>query len=110
MKKLLFVIVFMMAVMVANAEVTRTPVKVNDLNKAITANIAKDYAGFMIKEATKIDDNNSITYDVVVTKGTTSETLIYDKEGNFVKKMAQKTASSGKKEMKSPMNKSSHMK
>lgn len=28
------------------------------------------------------------TYEVVVVKGTTSETLVYDKDGNFVQKLA----------------------
>ena len=51
MKKVLFVLVLIMAVMVVNAQVattvdsTRTVVKVADLQKAITDNIAKDYVG-----------------------------------------------------------------
>jgi len=102
MKKVLFVLVFVIAVLavnaqatkttVTNAKATRTTVQVADLQKAITDNIAKDYVGFTIKDATSVTANNSVTYEVVIVKGTTTETLIYDKDGKFVKKIAQKVA------------------
>lgn len=102
MKKLLFIAVLMMAALVVNAQATksavanakpmRTPVKVADLQKAITDNVAKDYAGFTIKQATSVTTNNVVTYDVVITKGTTTETLVYDKDGKFVKKVTQKVS------------------
>ncbi|TAL75408.1 MAG: hypothetical protein EPN88_03370 [Bacteroidetes bacterium] len=98
MKKLLFVMLFVMGAVVANAQ--KTPVKTADLNKAITDNIAKDYAGFTIKEATQVVENNVVTFDVVVTKGTTQETLCYDKDGKFMKKMAVKAGTVEKKEAK----------
>ena len=97
MKKVLFVLVLMMAVLVVNAQATRTTVKVADLQKAITDNVAKDYVGFGIKEATSVTVNNTVTYDVVIVKGTTTETLVYDKDGKFVKKMAQKAGTTVKK-------------
>ena len=90
MRKVLLIMTLMMAVLVVNAQTVRTPVKVADLNKAIIDNVAKDYVGFTIKEATKVTANNVVTYDVVVVKGTTTETLVYDKDGKFVNKMAQK--------------------
>lgn len=74
------------------AKSTKTTVKVADLQKSITDNIAKDYPGFTIKEANSVTTNNTVTYDVVVTKGTTSETLVYDKDGAFVKKLPKSTA------------------
>jgi hypothetical protein len=96
-KKLLFVLVFIMAVLVVNAQVTkttvtkeksaRTTVKVADLQKAITDNIAKDYVGYTIKEATCVTTNNVFTYEVVIVEGTNTETLVYDKDGKFVKKL-----------------------
>ncbi|HEX7494332.1 MAG TPA: hypothetical protein VF346_08930 [Bacteroidales bacterium] len=89
MKKLLFVLVLVMGALVVNAQ--RTPVKVADLQKSIVDNITKDYAGFTIKEATKVVDNNVVTYDVVIAKGTTQETLSYDNDGKFLKKMGAKT-------------------
>jgi hypothetical protein len=102
MKKVLIVMVLMMSVLVVgaqttkttvtNAKSTKTTVKVAELQKNITDNIAKDYAGYTIKEATSITANSTVTYNVVVVKGTASETLVYDKDGMFVKKLAHSTA------------------
>jgi hypothetical protein len=88
MKKLLFVIVLVMGALVVNAQ--RTPVKVADLQKSITDNITKDYVGFTIKDATKVIDKDVVTYDVVIVKGTLQETLCYDNNGKFLKKMGAK--------------------
>src|SRR5450759_3856959 len=88
MKKLLFVLVLVMGALVVNAQ--RTPVKVADLQKAIIDNVAKDYVGFTIKEATKVVENNVVTFEVVITKGTTQGTLLYDKDGKFLKKVTEK--------------------
>jgi hypothetical protein len=88
MKKLLFVLVLVMGALVVNAQTT--PVKVADLQKSITDNITKDYAGFTIKEATKVVANNVTTFNVVITKGTMQETLCYDNNGKFLKKMEAK--------------------
>jgi hypothetical protein len=68
-------------------QTAKTPVKPADLPKPITDNIAKDYAGYSIKEANSVKMNNTMTYEVVVSKGTESLTLVYDKDGNFLKKM-----------------------
>jgi hypothetical protein len=97
MKKVLFVFVLIMAVLVVNAQATKTTVtnakstkttvKVADLQKTITDNISTDYVGYTIKEATSVTANNTVTYNVVVVKGTTTETLVYDKDGVFVKKL-----------------------
>ena len=89
-----------MGAVVVNAQ--KTPVKVADLNKAITDNVARDYAGFTIKEATKVVENDVVTYDVVVAKGTTSETLCYDKDGKFLKKMDVKAGTVEKKPAQKP--------
>lgn len=78
-----------MGALVVNAQ--RTPVKIADLQKSIVENITKDYAGFTIKEATKVVENNVVTYDVVIAKGTTQETLCYDNAGKFLKKLEAKT-------------------
>ena len=77
-----------MGALVVNAQ--RTPVKVADLQKTITDNITKDYVGFTIKDASKVVENNVVTYNVVITKGTTQETLCYDSTGKFLKKMGAK--------------------
>jgi hypothetical protein len=72
---------------VAAQQAVKTPVKPADLPKAITDNIAKDYAGYTVKEANSVKLNNTTTYEVVLSKGTESTTLVYDKDGNFLKKM-----------------------
>jgi len=96
MKKVIVVFVLIMAVLAVNAQTTvttttkvmpvRTTVLAADLQKTITDNIAKDYVGYTIKEATKVVDDNVVTYEVVVVKETTTETLVYDTDGKFIKK------------------------
>jgi hypothetical protein len=102
MKRILFALLLMMPVVVISAQTaktsttatksTHTVVKVSDLQKSITDNIAKDYAGFTIKEASSTKANNVVTYNVVVVKGSDTETLVYDKDGMFVKKLPKSTA------------------
>jgi hypothetical protein len=97
MKKVLIVIVLFMAVLAVNAQATKTtdtkekgvriPVMVADLQQPITDNIAKDYVGYTIKEATSVTKNNIVTYHVVIVKDATTMTLVYDKDGVFVKKL-----------------------
>jgi len=97
MKKLLFIVALMMGALVVNAQ--RTPVKVVELQKAIIDNVAKDYVGFTIKEATQVVENNVVTFEVVITKGTTQGTLLYDIDGKFLKKVTEKAV---KKEVVQP--------
>jgi ribosomal protein S6E (S10) len=97
MKRIFLVALFGMAVLFVNAQ-TRTEVKTADLNKAITENVAKDYAGFTIKDAFKSDVNGVVTYEVKIAKGTETEVLVYDKDGKFVKKEARKAGTATKKE------------
>jgi len=99
MKKLILVAVFGMAVLFVNAQ-TRTEVKVADLNKAITENVAKDHPGFVIKDAFKFENKGVATFEVKIAKGNEEETLIYDKNGKFVKKEAQKVGTVTKKVVK----------
>ena len=97
MKKVLLIAVLVMSAMIINAQ-TRVAVKTTDLPKALTESVAKDYAGFTIKSATKVVANNVASYEVVVVKGTTTETLVYDKDGKFVKKVTAKTGTPEKKD------------
>jgi len=97
MKKVLIALVLIMAVLVVNAQATKTPVvkekplravvMVGDLQKTITDNIAKDYVGFTVKEAFSLTEKDIVTYEVVIVKGTVTEKLIYDKNGVFIKKL-----------------------
>jgi hypothetical protein len=102
MKKVLFILVLMMSVITMNAQTSKTStvkaknthavVEVADLQKPITDNIAKDFVGYTIKSASSVTSNNVVTYQVVVAKGRSSETLVYDKDGKFVKKLPKTTA------------------
>jgi hypothetical protein len=94
MKKLMLVMVLVMAALVVNAQ--RTPVKVADLHKSVTDYITKDFNGFIIKDATKVVANNVTTYEVAITKGSTSEKLVFDKDGKFLNKMAMKVGATVK--------------
>jgi hypothetical protein len=98
MKKLLFIMALMMGALVVNAQRT----KVVELQKAITDNVAKDYVGFTIKEATKVVENDFVSYEVVVVKGTTGgtilcDTLLYDKDGKFLENLTLKADTVKKK-------------
>ncbi len=96
----------MMAAVAVNAQVAKTPatgskpsktmIKVADLPKTITDNINKDYAGYTIKDAESVTANNVTTTHVMVEKGTMKETLVYDSNGMFVKKLPEKPMASHK--------------
>lgn len=74
----------------SSCESVATNVKIADLQKTITSNIAKDYAGYTIKEAISIKSGDIVTYEVAVVKETTLTTLTYDKEGKFIRKTTRK--------------------
>jgi hypothetical protein len=59
-------------------------IKVSDLQKSITNLIAKEYLGYTIKNAYKVEQNKVITYDVNVTKGTKTIILSFDKNCSFI--------------------------
>lgn len=77
----------MLVVVALNAQITKVAVKVSDLPKAIAENVARNYTGFTIRDATKVTENNIVSYDVMINKGATSETLVYDMNGKFLRKM-----------------------
>lgn len=90
----------MLVVLALNAQISKVTVKVADLPKALAENVAKNYTGFTIKDATKVTENNVVTYDVVINKGTTTETLVYDKDGKFLRKMTPAPATTAKPQEK----------
>jgi hypothetical protein len=108
MKKILFVTVLVMAALAVNGQ--KTTIKVTDLPKSITGYITNDYAGYTIKDAFKNVANNVTTYEVAVAKGTTSETLIFDKDGKFINKMAVKTGTPSKNATHPTSEKTAHKK
>lgn len=81
--------VLVMGALAVNAQ--RTPVKVSDLPKGVVDSIAKDYAGYTIKETTKIVEKNIPTFEVVISRGMAQKTLTYNSEGKILKKMEVKS-------------------
>lgn len=65
-----------------------TSIPASDLPQAITDNIRKDYPGYTIKDASSMAGKSGLNYAVNVMKGTTNETLVYDSNGKFLKKMS----------------------
>jgi len=99
MKRILYVLVFIMSVLVVNGHVDstykkmgskQTTVKVADLPRAVTDNIAKMYPGYTVKEASTVMENMALNYHVVVSNGSATETLVYDKDGKFLNKLTKK--------------------
>lgn len=99
MKRILFVLVFIMSVLVVNGQADttynkmnskQTTVKVADLPGAVTENLSRMYPGYTVKEASTVMEDMALNYHVVVTNGTNTETLVYDKAGKFLKKLAKK--------------------
>lgn len=91
-----------MSVLVANAQVDttsnkmksketkETTVKLSELPRVITESIARDYPDYAVKEASTTLEDNALNYKVAITKGTETETLVFDKDGKFLKKLPKK--------------------
>jgi hypothetical protein len=86
MKKIFLVFLVNLFVYAAFAQ-TRTEVQINDLKKEITNSVAKDFAGYKIDRAFRVDKGNDIVFHVIVSKERSRMTLVYDKNGAFVKKI-----------------------
>jgi len=70
---------------------TETELKISDLPKDILASVKKDYNGYKITEAAKIESDGTITYEAEVTKGKNRMDLIYDGNGNLKNKPKNST-------------------
>jgi hypothetical protein len=95
MKRIVVIIVLIMMTMLVNAQ--RTAVKVSALPEPLPKFLNTHYPGYTTEKATKvIDKNNQVTYETVITKGTARETLIFDRNGTFLKKKTEIKTSSEK--------------
>jgi hypothetical protein len=95
MKRTLSLLLLLMTVLVVNSQSIvvmdksdRTPIQIAELKTPITELIIKDYAGFIINQATRIVTKNIITYEIIIVQGTTTDTLIFDQNYFFVRKIA----------------------
>lgn len=114
MKKLILISVILLSAVVMNAQVQSPTaknnsapgsIKISELPKAITDNIAKSYAGYTIKEAFTIMQEGKKDFKVIINKGTINETLLYDPQGNFIKKMEANSGSMAEKHPAKPSSK-----
>jgi hypothetical protein len=85
MKKLLLILIFAMSSFWMEAQ-TRIPVNVAELKKEIMEDLARSNAGSIVKGAFMVVTNNVTTYEVTINKSKSNYTLIYDKNGKFLKK------------------------
>jgi len=77
---------------------TETEIKTSELPKAVTDYIAKNYAGYKNEEAAKITDAaGKISYEAEVKKGKEEMDLIFDANGNFLKKIVEEADKDDKK-------------
>ncbi len=84
MKKLFVLMIAILFVGYASAQ-TRTAMKTTDLKKEITSHITKNYPGYLIKSAFKVETNKVITFEVIAQKETSKITLVYNDKGAFLK-------------------------
>lgn len=98
MKKVIFVLFLLMIGIIVKAQAKivvadksdRTKIQLADLQDHISAHINRYYVGFIINEAARVVVKNVITYEVIITQGTTTDTLVYDENSNFIRNISQK--------------------
>jgi hypothetical protein len=84
MKRVVFVFFLLFASTLLFSQ-TRTELQVNELQKPIVEYIEKNFKGFSIEYAFKVDDKGVITFDICISKDKTNEKLFFDKEGRFLR-------------------------
>lgn len=69
---------------------TEHEIKISELPKAISDYVTKNYAGYKISEASKIEDaaTKKISYEAEIQKGKEEMDLLFDADGKFLSKEA----------------------
>ena len=65
---------------------TKTELKTSELQKPISEYITKNFSGYSIVKAFKVDAKGVIMFDICVSKDKNHEKLFFDKDGKFVRK------------------------
>jgi hypothetical protein len=89
MKKIIVLMVAMLFVTFAYAQ-TKTEIKPADLSKGISTYITKNFSGYGIDKAFKIDNKGVMSTEVRVSKGSEKLALTFDKDLKLTKKEAIK--------------------
>ena len=70
---------------------TKTEIKPVDLSKNVSTYISKNFAGYGVDKAFKVDNKGVISTQVMVSKGSEKLALTFDKEFKLTKKEAIKS-------------------
>jgi uncharacterized protein YxeA len=89
MKKIVIMIVAMLFVTFAFSQ-TKTEIKPADLSKGVSTYITKNFSGYSIDKAFKIDNKGAMSTEVMVSKGSEKLALTFDKNFKLTKKEAIK--------------------
>ncbi len=69
---------------------TKTEIRPAELSKGISAYITKNFSGYVVDKAFKIDNKGVMSTQVMVSKGSEKLALTFDKEFKLTKKEAIK--------------------
>jgi len=69
---------------------TKTEIKSSAISNVITVYITRNFSGYTIDKAFKVDNKGIMSTEVMITKGLEKFNLSFDKEGKLVKKEAIK--------------------
>jgi len=89
MKKMLLIMVLMLSGTLMFAQ-TKTAIKSTELQKASSDYIAKNYTGYAIEKAFKVDNKGIMNYEAIVKKGDVKNLLVFDKDGKFLRQESLK--------------------
>jgi len=89
MKKTIVLIVAMLFVTFTFSQ-TKTEIKPTDLSKGISNYITKNFSGFSIDKAFKVDNKSVMSTEVRISKGAEKLALTFDKDLKLTKKEAIK--------------------
>ena len=79
MKKIIVLMVALLFVTFAYAQ-TKTEIKPADLSKGISTYITKNFSGYGVDKAFKIDNKGIMSTEVMVSKGSEKLALTFDKD------------------------------
>jgi hypothetical protein len=89
MKKVILMMVAMLFAAFTFSQ-TKTEIKPADLSKGVSAYITKNFSGYNVDKAFKIDNKGVMSTQVMVSKGSEMLALTFDKEFKLTKKEAIK--------------------
>jgi hypothetical protein len=89
MKKVVVLIIAMLFVTFAFSQ-TKTEIKPADLSKGVSSYLTKNFSGYSVDKAFKIDNKGVMSTQVMVSKGSDKLALTFDKEFKLTKKEAIK--------------------